>query len=388
MPPRFAWLAAEPYRVFFPWSAFCGVWGVLLWPLFYAKWSAVYPALPHARLMAFGFGGAAMMGFLGTAAPRMLGAVPLRLAEVSLLLLLHVTMVMACGMGNDALGCTLFAVNLATLLGIVGSRFHQRNDMPPPGFVLVLMGILCGLVGAVLFALQLDLRSPFWFRFTRLLTNEAFLLQPILGVGGFLVARILGLPSRQSLPDSRTPPRGWWPLALEALLTGVLLLVTLALEASGQVRIGAALRFLLLLVWWSRDLPGLWRAKTVGTQAWMLKMGIGFVAAAPLLLAVDPLRMIALEHVLFITGFGLTIYAVATRVVFGHSGHLEQAKLVSKPLRWLVWLAVLAMATRVSADYKASIQISHHIYAALTWTILTLIWLGVVARKLGMKDEM
>jgi uncharacterized protein involved in response to NO len=385
-PALLSWLAAEPFRVFFPWAACAGVWGVLLWPLFYAKWSYVYPALPHARLMAFGFGGAAVMGFLGTAVPRMLGAPKLQPWEAGALFVLHVSATAACATAHDTLGCSLFALTLAVLILLVGSRFWRRTDMPPPAFVLVQMGLLSGLAGALMFALHLDLQTPFLFRFTRLLANEAFLLLPILGVGGFLIARILGLRSRQSLPDSRTPPAGWWPLAIEALITGALLLGTFALEAAGWVRFAALLRFVLLIAWWSRDTPGLWRAKTAGTQAWMLKTGIVFVALAPLMLALDPLRMIAMEHVLFITGFGLTIYAVASRVAFGHSGHLEQSKAVSKPLRWVVWLAVLAMTTRVSADYLFSIQISHYVYAALTWTIITAIWLRLVWAKLWTPD--
>ena len=380
-------LAAEPFRVFFLWSAMAGVWGVSLWPLFIAKWTFIYPAVPHARLMAFGFGGAAILGFLGTAAPRMLGAAGFKIWETSLLLALHISGIVACGLAHDTMGCTLMAVTLAALLGILGSRWGARTDMPPPGFLLVLCGVLSGLAGAIMFALQVDLVSPFWFRFTRLLAQEAFLLLPILGVGGFLVARILGIPSRQSLPDSRTPPPGWWPLALEALSVGLLILASLALEAKGHLREGGSLRFVVLLAWWSRDLPGLWRAKTVGTQAWMLKVGLGFVAAAPLLLAIDPARMLAMEHVLFITGFGLVIYAVAARVAFGHSGHLEQTREVSKPLRWIVWLAVLAMSTRVSADYVASIQASHYVYAALTWVIVTVIWLRVVWTKLWTQEE-
>lgn len=379
-------LAGEPFRVFFPWAALAGMWGVLLWPLYVAKWITIYPGMPHARLMAFGFGGAAILGFLGTAAPRMLGVKALRAWESGLLLLLHVAGTVACALMHDRTGCTLIALALVTLLVILGSRFRQRTDMPPPGFALVLMGLLSGLAGAMMFALQWDLRSPFLYRLARLLAQESFLLLPVLGVSGFLVSRIVGLPSRQSLPDSRTPPAGWWPLTAEAVVTGGLVIGSLALEAIGLIRTGALLRFVVVLAWWSRDLPGLWRATTKGTLAWMLKVGLAFVAIAPLLRALDPVRLVAMEHVLFITGFGLTIYAVGARVAFGHSGCLEQAREVSKPLRWVVWLAVLAMATRASADYVTSIQGSHYLYAALTWVIITVIWLCVVWRKLWTPD--
>lgn len=379
-------LVAEPFRLFFPWAVMLGGAGVMLWPLFLAHWLHFLPAVLHTRLMVFGFGGGCVIGFLGTAAPRMLGAAALRSPETVLLLGFHAASIIACARLHDELGCALFAATLTLLLFILGRRFKARTDLPPPGFIMVLLGLLSGITGALMFAFNLDWQNAFCFRFARLLMNEAFLLLPVLGVSGFLVTRILGLASRQGFPDSRTPPVGWWPLAFESLLAGALLIGSFAVEASGQTQLGAALRFCLIMGWWSRDLPGLWTVKTQGTQAWMLRLGLGFVAAAPLLLAIDPRRLIAMEHVLFITGFGLTILGVASRVVYGHSGHLEQARQVSKPLRWITWLAILAMSTRVSADYDANIQNSHYIYAACTWAIITVIWLRLVWSKLWTSD--
>ena len=330
-------LAGEPFRIFFPWAACLGVVGVMLWPLFVMQCLRFHPALPHARLMIVGFGGGCIIGFLGTAAPRMLGAPALRPWETFLLLLFHAASVTACTLLHDELGCALFSATLLLLLALLAARFNARADLPPPGFMLVFTGLWCGIAGAVMFALNLDWQNAFNYRFARLLLDEAFLLLPILGVGGFVVTRILGLPSRQTFPDSRTPPPGWWPLAVEALLAAGLLIGSFALEAAGSIELGAALRFCIIMGWWSRDMPGFWRKKPVGTQAWMLKAGLGFVAAAPLLLALDSRKLIAMEHILFITGFGLTILAVASRIVFGHSGHLEQARSVSKPLRWITW---------------------------------------------------
>ena len=382
-----SWLAAEPFRVFFPWAALLGIAGVMLWPLFFAGWLHFLPALPHSRLMIFGFGGGSVIGFLGTAAPRMLGAPALRPFEVALLWVLHASAMVACARLHDELGCTLFAATLISLVLFIGWRFRQRTDLPPPAFALVMMGLVCGITGSLMAALHIDWHDAFNYRLARLLTNEAFLLLPVLGVAGFLITRILGLPSRQSFPDGPLPAPGWWPLMIEALLAGSLLIGTFVLEAAGEIRLGAAIRFCVLMGWWSRDAPGLWRVKTVGTQAWVLKTGLGFIAAAPLALACDPPHVIAMEHVLFVTGFGLTILGVSSRVVYGHSGHLPETRLVSKPLRWVVWLAVLAMTTRVSADYAVSIQNSHYVYAALTWVAIAVIWLRLVWTKLWTPDS-
>ena len=63
------WLGAEPYRLFFLSGILFSIAGVLLWPLFYQGKLAFYPGVSHARVMIAGFGGAFVVGFLGTAGP-------------------------------------------------------------------------------------------------------------------------------------------------------------------------------------------------------------------------------------------------------------------------------------------------------------------------------
>ena len=48
----------------------------------------------------------------------------------------------------------LFALCLATFAFILGQRFAQRADSPPPNFVLVALGILNGMIGGFLLALH------------------------------------------------------------------------------------------------------------------------------------------------------------------------------------------------------------------------------------------
>ena len=76
---RVGWrdLAAEPFRIFFPAAVAVGLAGVSLWPLYALKLADFYPGTSHARLMACGFFGGFIVGFLGTALPRMLSWYPL-----------------------------------------------------------------------------------------------------------------------------------------------------------------------------------------------------------------------------------------------------------------------------------------------------------------------
>src|SRR5256885_1328117 len=85
--------AKEPYRIFFPLAVLAGIAGVALWPLVLTGVTESYPGITHARIMAWGFLGGFIFGFLGTAMPRMLSAKPLSMLETTVLVLLHIAMV-------------------------------------------------------------------------------------------------------------------------------------------------------------------------------------------------------------------------------------------------------------------------------------------------------
>jgi uncharacterized protein involved in response to NO len=340
--------------------------------------------------MTLGWGGAFIIGFLGTAGPRMIGAEPLTRSEVRLLWILHAAGVVACLMGREATAGLLFGGALLMLLVLLAARFAKRQDMPPPGFVIAILGLLCGFSGITMVATGLDIQWGAWsFRLARLLMFEAFLLLPILGVGGFLLPRILGLPSRQSLPDSIDPSPQWLKMALGYGVLGVLLIASFMLEAADQIVAAMVLRTGVALMIWNADLPGLWTRRVTGTQAWMIRLGLAALPISWATRACFPgglLQRLALEHLLFISGFGVIMLGVAARVVDGHSGHRADAKGPSKLLRWVFWLATLAMLTRVTAGFLPKIMVSHHNYAALTWVILSALWLYGFGRKLGTPD--
>ena len=53
-----------------------------------------------------------------------------------------------------------------------------------------------------------------------LLSYQAFILLPILGVGTFLLPRFFDLPNLNEFPESRTPPPGWARKAMGAFSPG------------------------------------------------------------------------------------------------------------------------------------------------------------------------
>src|SRR6476646_5623153 len=138
----FALCLGEPYRLFFPLATLLGISGVSLWPLFFLGMHKFYPGLMHARLMIESFLAGFVIGFLGTALPRLLSAPPLRRGELCLLLALYLlTAGLHIGEQPRAGDCA-FIVLLLTFGACMIRRIHERTELPPPGFVLVAFGLL------------------------------------------------------------------------------------------------------------------------------------------------------------------------------------------------------------------------------------------------------
>lgn len=363
-------LPSEPFRVFFPVGLVAGVVGVALWPMLYAGWLTFYPNVAHARMMIEGFAGAFVLGFLGTAAPRMLEAPRLRPWELGWLAVLHGAMLFSHFTNHVMAGDAFFLLELISMAGMLGARAcFLSADHPPAGFLLVAFGFVSAISGLILLLVEPLLETnPFRFQLARLLLYEGFLLMPIVGIGGFLFPRFF-----VARPSSETPKRRSFP-ALEAFLCGVLLFLSFGLEAAGFLRSAGLLRLFTGGTYLLRNVSFLRRSPEAGTLATSLRLAflcvfIGLVAGGFL-----PSRKIALEHFLFIGGFGLLTFSVATRVLLGHGGRLPVAmgKLVS--IRWIAGLILAALFTRVVADFVPKILVSHHNYAALCWAAASIVW--------------
>ncbi|MFT5467512.1 MAG: hypothetical protein ACI8UO_002616 [Verrucomicrobiales bacterium] len=141
-------ICQEPFRLFFPIGLLVSIAGVSLWPLLYAEQLSFHPAVSHARLMIHGFVGSFVIGFLGTAGPRMLSAPHLTPAEVIGLLIAISGGVLAHLSNHVILGDSCFlALFAAFALMLLIRVVRLRKDTPPPGFVLVGLGLLSMIIG-------------------------------------------------------------------------------------------------------------------------------------------------------------------------------------------------------------------------------------------------
>ena len=387
------WIAAEPYRIFFASGAIWSIIGVSLWPLFYAQQLSFFPNLVHSRLMIESFGGAFVVGFLGTAGPRMATAPKLTPAELIWLFGLHQLSSVCHLTQHLAWGDAAFAALLGSLLLCLVIRVVKfRKDAPPPQMILALTGLVCGLSGTILHLSGVSLEDPSRYRLANLLLYQGLLLPPVLGIGSFVFPRILGGDFGEPKTAAQTRMMLVRALVATALLVGSFFLEAFGIafgkafgNAIGFLWMGYALRalvaagYLLLEVTWKPRQGG---SLTTGLL-WSLAIGWLGLLLAPFHYE----QHIAIEHLLYIGGFGMLILIVGSRVLFGHSGDLDGFFVKSNWVRFLLFLGVLTAITRAVVAWIPSTMVSHHIYAAWTWAILVLFWLIWHRKRFVTRDD-
>ncbi|MEI8342755.1 MAG: NnrS family protein [Verrucomicrobiota bacterium] len=365
----------------FPLGALIGIVGVMMWPMFVWNFMKGYPGVAHPRVMVEGFLSCFIIGFLGTALPRLLDVPRMTLGEAfgfagALLGIawLHFT-------GHTGAGDQLFFLTLLMLVAGMVFRVIFRKDTPPPAFVLVALGILSAMSGsAIQIVAQIAptvISGPV-LTVGRLLLFQGYILLPIMGVGAFLLPRFFGMPGRQNFPESLSLPSGWMKGALFALICGITVIVSFVFEALGWLHLGYGLRAGAVILYFYREVPVHQAGFGGGTLALGLRIALVSIPCGYLLMAVWPERAFSFLHIVFITGFSLITLTVATRVVLGHSGqtHLFRASLRS--VLFMASFVAVAMLTRVTADWMPALRMSHYAYAALVWIAGVITWAVVI----------
>ena len=378
------WLGSEPYRLFFLSGILFSIAGVALWPLFFSGHLAFYPAISHARVMIEAFGGAFVVGFLGTAGPRMLSAPRLTPWELGGLFLLHLGNGFCHLRGLNTWGDALFLALLSGFTLVLGLRvIFFRKEWPPPAMLLAGTGLLCGLTGTLLWLNPAWLATPGLYRLAGLLLYQGFLLGPVMGVGIFLFPRLLGGDFGEPASERDTRRSfGYMALAAVALLASFGVEVWLN-PMAGQLLRAAAFIFALTRVRWRRTKD----APSPGTLANALRLWCLPLAVAGLVTAAFfPPYRIALDHLLFIGGFGLLCLIAGSRVLLGHSGSLALFAKKSWIARSIVFAVVLAALTRASAEFLPRVMVSHYAYAAWSWAAGAGLWLIWQAPRFFKRD--
>jgi uncharacterized protein involved in response to NO len=378
---------AEPFRMFFPLGLFLGATGVMLWPLF--VWHAIdfYPAQAHARLMIEGLMGSFIIGFLGTAGPRLLDASPLTAAETCVLFFLQMVSAFLHVMERQTMGDVAFLVLLLLFAGKMAKRAGARKDLPPPQFVLVLFGLLNAIAGIFLITAAKSLtEGSVANRLGSLMLNEGFVLFPILGVGAFFFPKLLG-GAKPERSDLRIAKMLWIKRAVIADLTALVIWASFVFEALGWIRIAASVRALTTLTYFVVQGHLLEKPSGPPFLAHCFRLGAWLLVAGLFLPVILPGYRLASLHLTFIGGFSVILFTVSTRVIIGHAG---QSHLFRKRLGFLtaaLTLLIVAMVARVSADFLPRAHNSHLVYAALVWLVAAIIWFVALGPKLSLTEE-
>ncbi|MBI3417570.1 MAG: NnrS family protein [Verrucomicrobia bacterium] len=384
---NFTDLHQEPFRLFFPFATLAGLIGVALWPLLLLGWTDNYPGPSHARLMVQGFFGGFIFGFLGTSMPRLVEARPLSAREAFALLALFLGNVVANTVGMNTLADGIFVGEIVLWFAMLKNRCHGGMDRPPPSFVLVGLSLASALAGTTLHLAgrRWELSQPLDL-FARLLSYHGFVLLCMLGAGGFLLPRFLGLGVRRNFPESAVASPEWKLAAGVAASAGALILITFALEALGWNRTAGTARAAFVVAYLCYEMPvERLRCHWRGVQ-WQLTAGLVCIPLGVLAAGWFSAARLPLLHLELVGGFALITTGVATRVVLGHSGAREKVEHFHPWLTTAVVLMLLGLASRVSGDFLLGIQTTHYLYGAACWLAGAVVWAVCVLSRVFRPD--
>jgi hypothetical protein len=204
--------------------------------------------------------------------------------------------------------------------------------------------------------------------------NEAFVYLLVLGVGGFLLPRFLQITGVPPLDEERKASPAWLRRALFAFAIGAAFLASYWFQVGrGEVkgailtRAAATLLYLVFMIpvhrgrGWSRAVP---QAAVVSLLA--LVCGVLFPWWA------EGQRIAGL-HIVFLAGFSVITFTVATRVVLGHSGNEQLFHSALPSLRITTALLVIGAVLRAWGDF--SVERSAMLNgASYLWMIAAVVW--------------
>jgi uncharacterized protein involved in response to NO len=378
-PPGSRW-RREPFRVFFPLAVVLGWVGIGHWLLYVAGVTTSYSCLFHGLVQVQAFLMAFALGFLFTAIPRRTSSAPPSTLELGVAVIGLCIVVAAAVAERWALAELAYAILFVLLLQFAVRRFLGGGAArrPPAAFVLIPIGMLHGLAGAALIAASsLPGTSQTLLAFGRLLVEQGVFLCFAVGIGGLVLPLMSGATPPADLGSSPRERRK----AAAYLLAGMLIFASFVVEQQGGVRFGPLLRAAVVALglgvgggaWRPPGKPGLHR-RFVWVSAWLMPAGLAFAALMP------DYRVPAL-HVLFIGGFALMAFGVATHVALTHL-NLETLALGNPPaVAVLGGSIILAMLGRLVADWSAT-YFEHLGAAAAVWIAGSAVWLAFIGPKL------
>ncbi len=374
----------EPFRLFFPLGAVLGWAGIGHWVAYGVGWTSTYSCLAHGMVQIQGFLLAFALGFLLTAIPRRTESAPASAAGIVLAMLCLVTTTAAAFLerwwvaevGTIALIVALVAFAVRRFVGGAGRR------RPPAAFVLLPIGLVCGVAGAFLVAWGTSPGAPAAaVALGRLLVEQGLFLCLVMGAGALVLPLMAGATPPPDLGSSPAVARS----ALAYAAGGLVVVASFAIEVAGSERVAPIVRGLVVGV---TLVLGAGIARPLGRPGWnrrLARLACWLVPAGVVLSGLAPEYRIPALHVTFIGGFALLAFTVATHVTAAHL-ELPDVRDGRAPVVGVVAGAVLAaMVGRVVADLTET-YFEHLTWAGAVWIAGTSVWmLGLAPWWLGLR---
>ena len=349
-------LRTEPYRLLFPLGIAGAVIGIGIW-IPYFLWPQVfpYPGQGHAVIQIQGFLLCFIFGFLTTMLPKILGVAPLDPFSYLAFPILLVGIMIASLVNAPTLAQTFHLLLLVNFLVFIIRRFPKRKTNPPPNFLFIGVAMLADVVGTLVKIGSLSgYLSGESLRVGSLLQYQAFPLLLILGVGGFLIPKLLAngpidpKTLRSSNGASMTMPVIFCSLFLASFAIEILGLMkgygNISLQIAYALRASVWIWFLMTEIRIhkvSGKLPPYLRAARIS----LCVMAVGMIMPV-----FRPNYLLAWEHVIFLSGFLRLTLSIASRVLAAHAGQLDILTMHGKKVRFYGMLIVFAMMTRIATE--------------------------------------
>ena len=373
-------LRREPFRILFPLALLIGGAGMLPWLLFGRGLTRVWPGPFHSVTMTQAFLVAVAAGFLGTMVPRRSGGEPRSWLELALL-----------GVGTAAIpwlawenrllqAQLVFAGVLLVLAQFVVRRMlARRSPRPaPPSFVLIPLGLLCGLGGAALAIRFLHWRNPLWaFDLGRGLAQQGLMLCLVMALVPMLTPIFL---TGEPPPDASPRKRLWMKAAY--LLLGLAVIASFFVEHRRSVQQGLYLRALAVTLAITVG-SGIWASATRrGLHRVLYRLALIALPASLFAAGMNPLRRIPLLHLGFVAGLSLLVFAVSVHVTLLHTGREREAEQNRWPVALVGLITVAAAIVRIYAESFPRRYFESLTLASGLWLAGLLLWAAYLVPKL------
>ena len=363
----------EPFRLFFPVGTLLAWVGIGHWIAYWAGWVQEYSCLSHGLVQVQGFLLAFALGFLLTAIPRRTGSPPPAAAGIAA----------ACG-GLVAMTTAAFAqrwwlaegATVAIILGVVAFAVRRfvgtgGSRRPPAAFVLLPMGLACGVAGALMIAWG---SSPGGsvraLAMGRLLVEQGLFFCLVMGAGALVLPLMAGASPPADL--------GTHPAVTHAALgygaAGLAVIASLVAEAAGSGHVAPVVRGLVVAATLIRGAGVLDPLDRPGWNRRAARLGACLVPFGPILAGLVPDYRVPALHVTFIGGLGLLAFAVATHVTAAHLDLVELRDGRPRVVAVVAGALLIAMLGRLTADSVAT-YFEHLAAAGMLWIAGTAYWL-------------